>query len=240
VDVSQLYISSALSNVFSYNDALRHEERRRAFNVDGLRRLAAESVRRSIDDIVDLRKFAEGEHNRSFLITMHDGFKMVARIPYLGVYTIPNSFVVASEVATMNFLRFSGLPIPEVYEYSPSMDNAAETEYIFMEFVEGTSLSDIWCDLEEEDITSITSQLAELESTMMSIDFPAGGSLFYSQDLEKIGRRPGTGIPLEDKRFSVGPDTRLPLWHGRRSKLKLDRRPCTPLFAFFINSFKTK
>jgi hypothetical protein len=148
--------------VFSFNDALRRNERRRVFNVDGLRRLAAESVRRSVDDIVDLRKFAEGEHNRSFLITMHDGFKMVARIPYLAVNTIPKYFVVASEVATMDYLRSSGLPIPEVlvYGYSPSStrNNAAETEYIFVEFVEGTSLSDIWDESEEEDITSITRQ----------------------------------------------------------------------------------
>lgn len=37
------------SNMFSFNDVLRHEERRRVFNVDGLRRLAAESVDRSAD-----------------------------------------------------------------------------------------------------------------------------------------------------------------------------------------------
>ena len=40
--------------MFSINDALRLAERRRVFNVYGLRRLAAESVNRSPDDIVDL------------------------------------------------------------------------------------------------------------------------------------------------------------------------------------------
>ena len=42
----------------------------------------------------------------------------------------------------MAFLRSSGLPIPEVYGYSPVPDNATETAYIFMEFVQGTQLSD--------------------------------------------------------------------------------------------------
>ncbi|EIW82704.1 protein kinase subdomain-containing protein PKL CAK Fmp29 [Coniophora puteana RWD-64-598 SS2] len=202
------------------NDALRHVERRRVFNVDGLRRLAAESVDRSPGDIVDLKKLAEGGFNRSFLITMRGGFQMVARIPY--PVTVPKYFAVASEVATMALLRSSGLPIPEVYGYSPVPDNAAETEYIFMEFVEGPCLSDTWFDLGEGDIISITRQLAELESKMMSIAFPAGGSLYYTKDLEKVQR---PGIPLEDERFCVGPDTRLPLWYGRRSQLDVDRGP---------------
>jgi hypothetical protein len=162
---------------------------------------------------------------------MHDGFKMVARIPY--PVLVPKNLVIASEVATMDFLRFSGLPIPEVYGYSPSSDNAAETEYIFTELVQGTRLTDIWFEIEEEDIISITRQLAELEAKMMSIAFPAGGSLYYAKDLEKeVGR---SGIPLEDKRFCVGPDVRVPLWQGRRSQLNVDRGPCTPFFdSFFI------
>jgi len=216
--------------MFSINDVLRHAERRRVFNVDGLRRLAAESVDRSPDDIVDLKKLAEGGFNRTFLITMRGGFQMVARIPY--PVTIPKYFAVASEVATMELLRSSGLPIPKVYGYSPAPDNAAETEYIFMEFVQGTSLSDIWFDLGEGDIISISRQLAELESKMMSITFPAGGSLYCTKDLEKVAGRPG--IPLEDERFCVGPDTRLPLWYGRRSQLDVDRGPCRPLSAFFF------
>ena len=120
-----VYMSNLQSDMFSINDDLRHEERKRIFNVDGLRRLAAESVNRSPDDIVDLKKLAEGGSNRILLITMRDGFKMVARIPYPVI--IPKFFVVASEVATMAFLRSSGLPIPEVYGYSPTPANTAET-----------------------------------------------------------------------------------------------------------------
>ena len=86
-----------------------------------------------------------------------------------------------------------------------------------MGFVEGIQLSDIWFDLEEQDIASITRKFAELESKMMSISFPAGGSLYYPRDLENEVGRPG--IPLEDdSRFCVGPDTSQPLWYGRRSR----------------------
>jgi hypothetical protein len=173
-------------------------------------------------------KLAEGGFNRTFLITMHDGFEMVARIPY--PVTVPKFYAIASEVATMRFLRSSGLPVPEVYDYSPSSDNAAKTEYIFMEFMRGTKLSDVWLELEEPDIVSVLRQLVQLESRMMSIPFPAGGSLYYTNDLEKVAGR--TGIPLNDERFCVGPDARLHMWYGRRSQLDVDRGPCTPLSAF--------
>ncbi|KAK7051643.1 hypothetical protein VNI00_004622 [Paramarasmius palmivorus] len=152
---------------------------------------------------------------------MHGGFKMVARIPY--PVTVPKFYAIASEVATMRFLRSSGLPVPEVYDYSTSSDNAAKTEYIFMEFVRGTKLSDVWLELEEPDIDSVLCQLAQLESRMMSISFPAGGSLYYTSDLEKIAGR--TGILLNDERFCVGPDAGLRMWYGRRSQLDVDRGP---------------
>ena len=42
--------------MFSINNVLRHAERRRAFSVDGLRRLATQSIDRSPNDIVDLTK----------------------------------------------------------------------------------------------------------------------------------------------------------------------------------------
>ncbi len=202
------------------------------FNVDELCRLAAQSVDRSPDDIVDFAKLAEGGHNRIFLITMRDGFQMVARIPYPA--TVPKYHAVASEAATMAFLRSSGLPIPEIYGYSPVPDNAAETEFIFMEFIGGTKLSEVWPDFGEQEVISVLHQLVELESKMMSISFPAGGSLYYAKDLEKLDGTPG--IPLADERFCVGPDVRLRLWFGRRSQLNLERGPCTPLSPFFVLS----
>lgn len=175
-------------------------------------------------------KLAEGGFNRTFLITMHDGFEMVARIPY--TVTVPKFYAIASEVATMRFLRSSGLPIPEVYDYSPSSDNAAKTEYIFMEFIRGTNFSDVWLDLEEGEINSVLRQLVQLESRMMSIHFPAGGSLYYTEDLEKMtGRK---GILLNDECFCVGVDARVRMWYGRRSQLDVDRGPCTPLSAYFF------
>jgi hypothetical protein len=75
-------ISQLPFHTSSINEALRHPDRRRIFNVDGLYRLAAQSVHRIPNDIVGTVKLAEGDFNRIFLITMRDGFQMVERIPY--------------------------------------------------------------------------------------------------------------------------------------------------------------
>ncbi|KAI0044477.1 kinase-like protein [Auriscalpium vulgare] len=204
-----------------YNEALRLEERRIAFDVDGLRRLAAESVNQSLADVVSLSKLAEGGFNRTFLITLRDGQQIVARIPY--PMTVPKYYAVASEVATIEYLRSSGLPVPRIYGYSPDSDNDARTAYILMEFVQGSLLRDVWPALRHQEVISVVRQLTQLESQMMSLSFPAGGSLYFTEDLEKVAM--GLGIPLDDERFCVGPDTSLPLWYGRRAKLDVYRGP---------------
>ena len=65
----------------------------------------------------------------------------------------------------------------------------------------------VWLELEEPDIVSVLCQLTQLESRMVSIPFPAGGNLYYTNDLEKMAGR--TGIPLNDGHFCVGVDVRL-------------------------------
>lgn len=175
-----------------------------------------------------MSKLGEGGLNRAFLITMADELQMVARIPY--PIAVPKYFAVASEVATMDFLRSAGLPIPRVYGYSPDSNNAAGTEYIFMEFIRGIKLSEVWRNLSEKDVVSNVRDLTRLKSNMTSVLFPAGGSLYYTSDLENVAR--GPGVPLEDERFCVGPDTRLPLWYGRRTQLEVPRGHCMPLSTF--------
>jgi len=146
----------------------------------------------------------------------------------------------------MDFLRSKGLPIPKVYAYSLTSENEAETEYILMEYIEGTDLSQIWFDLKEDEIISLMDQLAEVESTMMSISFPAGGSIYYARDLKELSGNEGIPLneqvestPLEKERFCIGPDVGVPLWYGRREQLDVFRGPCmshfSHLFCLFLS-----
>ena len=133
---------------WSWNDSLKHSERKRTFHVPEFKRLAAATVNQRADDVAQFEKLGEGGFSRTFLITMRDGFQFVGRIPYPA--TEPKHLVVASEVATMDFLRLHGIPVPEIYSYSNTSENAAGTEYLFMELVRGTNLGDVWFDLPEK------------------------------------------------------------------------------------------
>lgn len=218
---SSAYISDPSSLLFSYNDTLCHKERRLAFNVDGLRQLAAEFVNQNLTDIINFSKLAEGGFNRTFVITLRGGRQMVACVPY--PVTAPKYYAVASEVATIEYLRSCGIPAPEIYGYSTDMDNAAGTPYILMGFIQGSKLSEVWPSLGDQEVISVVHRLTQLESRMMSLSFPAGGSLYFTKDLEKVAK--GLGIPLEDKGFCVGPDTKLALWYGQRAEVDVNRGP---------------
>jgi len=161
---------------------------------------------------------------------MQDGFQFVARIPF--PVTEPKALLIGSEVATMDYLRSHGLPIPRVFGYSTITDNPAGTEYIFMELVQGTSLGNVWFDLSEQQQTTIITNLVQLESKLLALKFPAGGSLYYSDDLpDKYPRIPlenETTSTVEDskRQFCIGPDTSFRLWFGKRLTLDVERGPC--------------
>lgn len=157
---------------------------------------------------------------------MHDGFEMIARIPYL--MTEPRHLLVTSEVATMDYLGSCGIPIPKVFGYSATSDNAAGTEYIFMEVNAGTNLGDIWFELGEKARTTVVSRIVELESQLFSLKFPAGGGIYYSRDLDASLYRVeiDAGSSSSNGPFCIGPDTSLALWFGNRLSLDVFRGPC--------------
>ena len=88
---------------------------------------------------------------------------MVARISY--PITVPKYYTLASEVATIEYMRSSGMPAPEIYGYSPDSDNAAGTAYILMEFVQGSKLSEVWSSLDDQEVISSPLSASSLNSS---------------------------------------------------------------------------
>ncbi|KAJ7641305.1 hypothetical protein FB45DRAFT_976157 [Roridomyces roridus] len=219
------------SELFSYtvgrflaNEATQLQERRHVFSIPGLFQVVAQALECKTDDIVGFKKLDEGGLNRVFLVTLNTGFQLVARIPYSYSFQMNLSYLVASEAATMSFLRAKGLPIPEIYAYSFTSDNPAETEYMLMEYVDGDDLARSWFHLKEDDIEEFMLELTQFESKLMSISFPAGGSIYYTSDLQILCG--DEGIPLEDdEQFCIGPDLSAPMWYGRRAQLDVFRGP---------------
>lgn len=90
-------------------------------------------------------------------------------------------------------------------------------------------MAEILDQLGERDVLGILKQVVDLEKRTMEIIFPAGGSLYFAEDLENVPGVSGPikGIPPEDMQFCVGPETSCPVWFGRRSQLDVDRGPYT-------------
>lgn len=122
------------SGRFLYNEKTRLRERYVEFNINALKQALKSHVNRG--NVVDLTKLAEGGFNRVLLATLEDGFKVIVKIPYRSI-SVPGTYATASEVATLTFLRSKDIPVPEVYGWSSTRENAVGVEYIIMEYGSG-------------------------------------------------------------------------------------------------------
>ncbi|KFY50732.1 hypothetical protein V496_09207 [Pseudogymnoascus sp. VKM F-4515 (FW-2607)] len=153
-----------------YNEHLRLAERRLHFNIDALCQIVAKSVRQSSDDITLFTKIAEGGSFRVFEASFQDGSKAIARLPY--PCTIPRGYGVASEVATMEFLRSQGVPIPRVFYWDSSASNEVGSEYIIMERVPGRELSETWQTMTFKERMAVVQKIVDVERILFGIQLP--------------------------------------------------------------------
>jgi hypothetical protein len=193
------YICSRLTGC-SYNEHLRLKERYLEFSVPALKKAIAAAYGHSTSDIISFFKFSEGGFNRLFQATFNDGKQIIARIPYPS--TGPEHYAVASEVATMDYLRLHGITTPEVYCWCSTRANPVGAEYIIMEKLDGTPLGDVWFMLTPKEQHRIMKQIVKWETRLMSLKFPASGSIYYRKDVLS-----GEVVPLPDNshKFCMGP-----------------------------------
>lgn len=136
---------------------------------------------------------------------------MLARVAYL--VTAHDYYVVASEVATIEvYLRN---PCSRYY-YLRVLCRLEQPRYNlvysygFRSRYQNCKLSDVCPRLGDQDVVSIVHQLTQLESQMMPFAvIPRGREPLLYQRPRKVV--PGLGVPLEDRRFYGGTDTKLAL-----------------------------
>ncbi|KAF1348371.1 kinase-like protein [Lizonia empirigonia] len=203
-----------------YNENKRLSERYLTFHVNELMKAAATSINKPESDVKSIQKLAEGGLNKIFEISMRDGTSVLARMPYPS--TLPRRLAVASEVATMDFVRAHGVPTPQILGYAIN-ENPVGSEYILMEKLPGRPIGDAWFSLSEPQRLQVLHDIVKLESKLFGIQLPASGSIYYARDLEPD--TPRVGIPEVDGQFCVGPYTALRWWFDKRENLKIDRGP---------------
>lgn len=166
----------------------RLRERYKKFNVPGLEQIAAEAS--GAQTCVSITKLAEGGFNKVFQLSMDNGSVVIARIPNPNVG--PASKVIASEVATMDFVSFRlwlriirqaklmrveqvrnivGIPVPKVLAWDGGRSNIAESEYILMEPAKGTQLEELWSEMHLEDKLKVVDDVVAMQLKLQSITF---------------------------------------------------------------------
>ncbi|TVY87724.1 Altered inheritance of mitochondria protein, mitochondrial [Lachnellula willkommii] len=209
-----------------YNEHLRLPERRLYFDINELCRIVAKSVRLPRTNIVLVTKIAEGGSYRIFETTFRDGLKVIARLPY--PCTIPRKYGVASEVATMEFLRIHGIPIPKILDWSSSASNQLGSEYIIMERVPGRELADTWYTMTFKERMAVIEKIVDVERLLFGIKFPASGSLYFKDSLNpdiKSVHMPEENSFKDIGRFCIGPSTEYLWWYQKRDELAVNRGP---------------
>lgn len=225
---------SYTSGRYLYNEKLRLAERYVPFNIEALKKVTAHSVNR--EKVIQIKKLAEGGFNRVLLLTMDDGMEVIVKIPYS--IAVPKSLATESEVATLDFLRCKGIPVPRVYAWSSQAEaeeNEVGTEYIIMEKAAGSPLEDRWFNLTDKEQIRLVTSYAEIERKLFSFPFGYYGSIYYKDSLPRNLQADLYAAGAEDKdgdahRFCIGPTADYMFWRGKRAQLEINRGPCELFF----------
>ncbi|PGH10480.1 hypothetical protein AJ80_07523 [Polytolypa hystricis UAMH7299] len=92
-----------------------------------------------------------------------------------------------------------------------------------MEKLGDTPRGDIWYSMTPKEQHKVMKQIVEWEARLMSLNFPAYGSIYYHQDLPSEKK-----VPLPDQHdaaFCIGLMIYYNWWHGNRCTLDIDRGP---------------
>ncbi|KAJ5353503.1 hypothetical protein N7541_006067 [Penicillium brevicompactum] len=212
-----------------WNEEQQLKDRYKVFNVAELQSLAVNAV--GADSCISMTKLAEGGYNKVFRLTMNDGKKVLARIPNPNAG--PEFYSTASEVATMEFARdFLQIPVPRVFDWGATSDNAVGSEYIIMEEASGSELGLVWDQLSPDKKLSIMREIVTIESKMLAVSFSHfGGIYFASDEVESAVPALLTSEASPElksqvnKKFSIGPTVDRGFWKKERSSMQISRGP---------------
>lgn len=183
--------------------------------------------------VLQMSKISES-FNRVFLMKFENGSEAIARFPTQ--LAGPPQYAVASEVATMEFLRRRvGIPVPRVLAWnSKASEHEVGSEFILMEKAPGKSLYDTTKDrpLEPREKQLLAIELKDIEKRLLDIQFSGYGAIYFAHDISEKQRLP-IALATEankphstDTEFCLGPMARRDFYQAERISMDIDRGPC--------------
>jgi aminoglycoside phosphotransferase (APT) family kinase protein len=154
-----------------------------------------------------------GSFNILFPIDFPDGARWLVKVPADGTAEEWDSLsadALTSEAMTMRLIRqHTSIPVPEVYGFSATHDNPLKCPHIFLSFIPGISLQDLWFSRDVSETnrhlyrTRILEQIAAAMTQLGQFSFRLGGRILFKDGLP-------TGIgpcreSYDDEGFEAGP-----------------------------------
>ncbi|KAH6956493.1 hypothetical protein DER45DRAFT_631067 [Fusarium avenaceum] len=153
-------------------------------------RIGSQKLRVSINN-AKLVKRVSGSYNIVHVIEL-ETLKLVIRVPATGWgagVTKTAADALASQVAVMRLVRQkTKAPVPEIYDWDPTINNEIGAPFICMAFLRGETASHVWFDqsngteAREELRFNILSSLSNIMAQFDSISFDKIGSITAAQD----------------------------------------------------------
>lgn len=146
----------------------------------------------------------------------------------------------ASEVATLDFCRTLGIPVPRVLGWSSRREpNPVGYDYILLEKLPGVGFDKRFdTAFQFSDYIQTVREVAGIERKLLNIPFSQIGSIFFADDVEPqlrnrpLLRRDCPDVPSETlEKYRIGPIMMYSWWKGERALMDVDRGPCKKLFV---------
>ncbi|KAL2867699.1 aminoglycoside phosphotransferase family protein [Aspergillus lucknowensis] len=165
-----------------------------------------------------------GGMNYHIEIQFQDGISGLARIRRQNATSPPpdlRAYIMRSEVATLQFLSKTKVPVPQVFDYSPDDENPIGVGYIQMEKMPGHSLR--WSLLSTEQRKKVMSQLADIYIELQRFSFDLMGSL-DQPGTERVGffARESLTDYKDSRMVLMGPFASSREYHIASIKLTMD------------------
>lgn len=140
-----------------------------------------------------------GSYHILYRLEFNDGVRWIFKVPITGYqaqFDKRAAQALTSEALTMRLLqRETTIPVPKVYSFDASLDNAVKCPFIMMECMEGRPLHELWfqpwsCEAQLEEFRKrILQQLAAAVVQLSAFTYDQGGSLVF----DKAGNVAGIG-----------------------------------------------
>lgn len=105
----------------------------------------------------------------------------------------------------MSVRKYTTIPVPRVFSWSPDNSNPVGAEYIVMEKAIRFPLLERWGKMTEIENLELIKHLTQLEAQLSAIGFPAYGGLYLSADADRLERQDLDGDVDKQHLFCVGP-----------------------------------